>query len=260
MRIPRFRVPDFSSLSDRLARFGGLFLRGKSAPRTAPVPAAPGEKAKARLNGYLDDYVFFAAALLDLFEAAQERPYLEQASRLMDSALRHFWDDEAGGFFFTSDDHEALIVRSKPAFDGSIPSGNSVAVMTLLRLAHHLDRNDYRERAEACLRLFAEPMRSQPFGFANLLAAVDFYADGPLEIAVVGDADAAETRALLARLRGRYLPNRTLVLLDPADPTPRPALLEGKHAVGGKPTVYVCRNRTCSPPATEWDDIARLLA
>ncbi|HSP98151.1 MAG TPA: thioredoxin domain-containing protein [Candidatus Dormibacteraeota bacterium] len=214
----------------------------------------------ARLNGYLDDYVFFAAALLDLFEAVQERTYLTQAARMMDSALRHFWDDAAGGFFFTSDDHETLIVRSKPAFDGSIPSGNSVAVLTLLRLAHYLDRHDYRERAEACLRLFAEPMRAQPFGFANLLAAVDFYADGPLEVAVVGDPQAAATTALLARLRGRYLPNRTLMVLDPADPTPRPALLEGKTAVAGKPTVYVCRHRSCSPPATEWDDIARLLA
>ena len=213
----------------------------------------------AKLNGYLDDYVFFAAGLLDLFEAVQDRAYLDDAARLIDSALAHFWDGEAGGFFFTSDDHETLIVRSKPAFDGSIPSGNSVAVMTLLRLAHHLDRDDYRQRAEACLRLFASPMRAQPFGFANLLAAVDFHSDGPLEIAVVGDPAEAETSALLARLRSRYLPNRTLRVLDPADPTPRPALLEGKTAVGGRPTVYVCRQRTCSAPATEWNDVERLL-
>jgi uncharacterized protein YyaL (SSP411 family) len=190
----------------------------------------------------------------------QERTYLDDAARLMDSALAHFWDGEAGGFFFTSDDHEALIVRSKPAFDGSIPSGNSVAVTTLLRLAHHLDRDDYRQRAEACLRLFAAPMRAQPFGFANLLAAVDFHADGPLEIAVVGDPASAETAALLARLRARYLPNRTLRVLAPADPAPRPASLQGKTAVAGRPTVYVCRQRTCSAPAREWEDVERLLS
>jgi len=135
-----------------------------------------------------------------------------------------------------------------------------VAVMTFLRLAHYLDLNDYRERAETCLRLFAEPLRAQPFGFATLLAAVDFHARGPFEIAVVGDPTSADTGALLARLRARYLPNRTLLVLDPADPTPRPALLEGKTAVDGRPTVYVCRNRTCSPPATAWGDIERLLA
>ncbi len=214
----------------------------------------------AKLNGYLDDYVFVAAALVDVFEAVQDRRYLDRAVRLMDSALAHFWDAEAGGFFFTSDDHEALIVRSKPGFDGSIPSGNSVAALTLLRLADHLDRDDYRERAETILRLFAEPMRAQPFGFAHLLAAVDYYSDGARQIAVVGDPAAADTADLLARIRRTYVPNRQLLLLDPHDPTPRPALLAGKEARDGLPTVYVCHRRTCSPPATDWQDIAPLLA
>ncbi|MDX2167379.1 MAG: thioredoxin domain-containing protein [Deltaproteobacteria bacterium] len=213
----------------------------------------------AKLNGYLDDYVFLAAAQIDLFEATQRRHHLDGAARLMNSALTHFWDDAAGGFFFTSDDHEALILRSKAAYDGSIPAGNSVAALTLLRLAHYLDRADYRERAEAVLRLFAAPMQSQPFGFANLLAAVDFHADGPREIAVIGDPAAPETAALLARIRAVYIPNRTLVVLDPDDPAPRPALLEGKTAIGGRPTVYVCHRMTCSPPATTWEELAVLL-
>ncbi|MGD9762156.1 MAG: thioredoxin domain-containing protein [Candidatus Binatia bacterium] len=213
----------------------------------------------AKLNGYLDDYAFLAAALLDVFEATQERRYLHAAARVMDSTVAHFWDEEGGGFFFTSDDHESLIVRSKPAFDGSIPSGNSIAAMTLLRLAHYLDRPDFRTRAETILRLFAEPMRAQPFAFANLLAAVDFRADGPREIAIVGDPRAADTTALLSKLRQRYLPNRTLWVLDPADPSARPALLEGKTQRGDQPTVYVCRQMTCSPPATEWQEVAKLL-
>jgi uncharacterized protein YyaL (SSP411 family) len=213
----------------------------------------------AKLNGYLDDYAFFVAALLDVFEATQARRYLAAAVRLADVMIAHFWDAADGGFFFTSDDHEALIVRTKPAFDGSIPSGNSVAAMDLLRLHHYTDNARYRERAEAVLRLYAEPMRSQPFGFANLLAAVDFHADGPREIAVVGDPHAAETAALLAHIRRTYVPNRTLIVLDPADPSPRPALLAGKTARDGKPTVYVCRRMTCSAPATDWPEIAALL-
>jgi uncharacterized protein YyaL (SSP411 family) len=213
----------------------------------------------AKLNGYLDDYAFVAAALVDVFEATQDRRHLAEAERLVDALLGHFWDDETGGFFFTSDDHEALIVRSKPAFDGSIPSGNSVAAMTLLRLHHYVGRTDYRERAESILRLFTVPMRSQPFGFANMLAAVDFHADGPKEVAVVGDPAADETRALLARIRRTYLPNRTLMVLDPRDPAPRPPLLEGKRAVGGQPTVYVCQHMTCSAPATTWETVVPLL-
>ena len=213
----------------------------------------------AKLNGYLDDYAFVAAGLLDLFAAVQDRRHLEAARRLMDSTLAHFWDDAGGGFFFTSDDHEVLIVRSKPAFDGSIPSGNSVAAMNLLRLYHHTGHAEYLQRAEAVLRLFAEPMRAQPFGFANLLAAVDFYASGPREIAVVGDPASPETAALLARIRATHVPNRTLTVLDPRDPSPRPALLEGKGPIDGQPTVYVCHRMTCSPPATRWEEIAPLL-
>ncbi len=213
----------------------------------------------AKLNGYLDDYAFVTAALLDVFAAVQDRRHLESARRLMDSTITHFWDEVAGAFFFTSDDHEALIVRSKPAFDGSIPSGNSVAAMNLLRLYHYTGTAEDLRRAEAVLRLFAEPMRAQPFGFANLLAAVDFHADGPREIAVVGDPAAPETAALLARIRATYLPNRTLTVLDPRDPAPRPPLLEGKGQIGGQPTVYVCHRMTCSPPATRWEEIEPLL-
>ena len=213
----------------------------------------------AKLNGYLDDYAFFTAALLDVFEAAQERRYLEAATRIVDTMLAHFWDAAAGGFFFTSDDHEALIVRSKPSFDGSIPSGNSVAALTLLRLYHYTGHAAYLERAEAVLRLFGDAMRAQPFGFANLLSAVDFYAAGPREIVVVGDTSSPRTTALLRRIRATYLPNRTLMVLDPRDPAPRPPLLEGKEAVGGQPTVYVCHHMTCSPPATQWEEVEPLL-
>jgi uncharacterized protein len=213
----------------------------------------------AKLNGHLDDYAFFTAALLDVFEAVQDRRYLSAAVRLMESTLAHFWDAAAGGFFFTSDDHEALIVRSKPSFDGSLPSGNSVAAMNLLRLHHYTGNAAFRERAEAVLRLFAEPMRSQPFGFSNLITAVDFHANGPREIVVVGAAAAPPTAALLARIRAAYVPNRTLMVLDPNDRSPRPPLLQGKGQVDGKPTVYVCHRMTCSPPATSWDAVKGLL-
>jgi uncharacterized protein YyaL (SSP411 family) len=213
----------------------------------------------AKLNAHLDDYAFFTAALLDVFEAVQDRRYLDAAHRLMQSTIAHFWDSAGGGFFFTSDDHETLIVRSKPSYDGSIPSGNSVAAMNLLRLYHYSGDAAYRERAESMLRLFGDAMRAQPFGFATMLGAVDFDADGPREIAVVGYAGAAETAALLRRIRAAYIPNRTLMVLDPRATAPRPPLLEGKGQVGNRPTVYVCHRMTCSPPATQWEAVEPLL-
>ena len=105
----------------------------------------------AKLNGYLDDYAFYALALIDVFEAVQDRAYLDSARSLCDSMIEHFWDEGGGGFFFTSNDHEELIVRSKPAFDGSIPSGNSVAAHVLLRLYHHTSDARYLELGEKLL-------------------------------------------------------------------------------------------------------------
>jgi uncharacterized protein YyaL (SSP411 family) len=211
----------------------------------------------AKLNGYLDDYAFFVAALLDVFELVQDRRYLDRAVALTDSLIAHFWDMGAGGFFFTSDDHEALIVRSKPAFDGSIPSGNSVAARNLLRLYHYTEKAGYLEHAETLLRLYAGPMREQPFGFANMLCAVDFYTQKPREIVVVGPPAAGA--ALLQRIRTTYLPNRTLSVVDPSRGEALPSLLQGKGELDGKPTVYVCHNMTCSAPVTEWAELEPLL-
>jgi uncharacterized protein YyaL (SSP411 family) len=211
----------------------------------------------AKLNAYLDDYAFFVAALLDAFELVQDRRYLERARTLADSMLAHFWDVSAGGFFFTSDDHEALIVRSKPAFDGSIPSGNSVAARDLLRLYHYTEKADYLERAEALLRLYAASMHEQPFGFANMLCAVDFYVQKPREVVVV--TAAADGRELLQRIRRTYVPNRTLTVVDPSRGEPLPSVLQGKGQLDGKPTAYVCHNMTCSAPVTQWAELEPLL-
>ena len=214
---------------------------------------------KAKLNAYLDDYAFLAAGLLDLFEVTQEASHLARARQLADILLERFWDERSGGFFFTSSDHEELLVRSKPAFDGSIPSGNSVAARTLLRLHHLTGEAIYLERAEQLLRLFFARMREQPFGLAHMLGALDFFLRKPKEIVVVGAAGAPERRDILDRLRRRYLPNLVLRAVDPASGEPLPALLQGKGQIDGKVTVYVCEAMTCSPPATTWAEVERLL-
>jgi hypothetical protein len=216
-------------------------------------------EGSGRLNAHLDDYAFFVAALLDVFETFQDPSHLEQAILLAEAMLRHFWDAEHGGFFFTSDDHEALIVRSKPSFDGSIPAGNAVAVRNLLRLHCYTGNAVYLDRAEATLRLFAEPMRQQPFGFATLLGALDFHTQRPYEIAVVAPPGTPETGLLLEQIRRVYLPNRTLRVFDSASTAARPPWLAGKGLLDGHPTVYVCHNMTCSLPVTTWPELEPLL-
>jgi uncharacterized protein YyaL (SSP411 family) len=217
---------------------------------------------QARFNGYLDDYAFFVAALIDLYEATFERSYLDRAVELTGILLTRFWDEQEGGFFFTSSDHETLISRSKSAFDGSVPSGNSVAAFNLLRLSYLTENQEYLLKAERILRLFYDAMEQNPFGFSNMLCALDFFLRRPKEIVLLGDKNAASTRELLAQIHGVFVPNKTLLCVEPQSQSgslQMPALLAGRTQVDGKLTAYVCHNFTCSLPETEWGGLRALL-
>ena len=214
----------------------------------------------AKILGYLDDYAFLAAGLLDLFEASVNRVHLDRAVELAGIMLHEFWDEAGGGFFYTGRSHEQLIAQSKPIFDGSIPSGNAVATQVLLRLYHYTGKEDYLKRAERVLRAYYNAMENQPFGFAHMLAALDFYLEKPKEIVLVGDNKDRETGELLTKIHSLYLPNMTLQLASPDDSLEKiSSLLAGKKQFDGKPTVYVCHNFTCSRPVVEWEELKPLL-
>jgi uncharacterized protein YyaL (SSP411 family) len=215
---------------------------------------------QAKLLGYLDDYAFVAAGLLDLYESTLERANLQRSIELADTMIREFWDDIDGAFFYTGKSHKALISRTKPAFDGSVPSGNAVATQILLRLYYYTGKEDYLKRAEKTLRIYYDAMEQQPFGFAHMLSALDFYLEKPREIVLVAKREERADIELTRKINSLYLPNKTLQALDPDVPPEKVSpLLEGKGQVGGKPTVYVCHQFTCSPPVTDWNKLEELL-
>ena len=215
----------------------------------------------ARHNAYLEDYAQLAGAMIDCYEASQDAEYLARARMLADVILERFLDREKGGFYFTSDDHEALITRSKAAFDGSTPSGNSAAVMALLRLHGYTGGERYRVEAERTLRLFREFIEKQPFGFSHMLEAVDLYQRGPVEVVLVGDRNAAEIAEWIERLGILYVPNLALFIADPAGANGGfvPEQVRDKRQVDGKVTAYVCREHTCSPPITSFKELEKEL-
>ena len=215
----------------------------------------------AKYNGFLDDYAFFIAALLDLFELTQEQEYLNQASAFAYTTLQQYWDDRHDGFFFTPRDHERLLHRPKSAQDHSIPSGVSVNVNNFLRLFSLTERVDFREPAIKVMRIYRKEMEENPFGFTNLLSSVDAFLEGFREVVIVGDPELEETRELLRRIRKAYQPNKVHCIVQPGQALPEnaPEMLKDKEQIDGKPTVYVCRNFVCSPPVTAWDDLEPLL-
>jgi uncharacterized protein YyaL (SSP411 family) len=216
---------------------------------------------RAKLNGYLDDYTFVANALIDVYEATGMRRYLERARELTDIVLAQFWAQDGRGLYVTSHDHEVLVTRPLSGTDQSIPSGASQAVVALLRLDAYLAIPAYRGVAEHLFTLFGRAMEDNPFGYASLLCALDFYHQGPAEIVVVAPRGHRDARALLRAIQRVYIPNRTLTRVDAdrADGAAVPAPARGKPAIDGRPTAYVCRRFTCSPPVTDPDALLALL-
>ncbi len=218
----------------------------------------------AKLNAYLDDYAFLTAAYLDLYEATFDLAWLEEARRLAALTHEHFLDEKEGGYFFVSDDHEALIVRTKAPYDGVIPSGNSEYARNLLRLSVLTGETALRDRAAELIRKFKGPMEGSPRGFANMLCVVDFLLGSPKEIAIVGSPADPGTAELLVEVHRAYLPNKVIAGFDPAAASAKGIgakipLLDGKGLIDGKPAAYVCENYTCRKPVHRAEDLRALL-
>ena len=216
-------------------------------------------KGRARLTGYLNDYAFFTEGLINLYEATFDRKWLDEAVALTDTAIKYYYDEKDGAFFFIADDAEKLLVRSKQPHDGAIPSGNSVQAMNLLRLAVLFNRADYRKKAESIFRAFASQVEQSPSAFERLLCAVDFYHDRVKEIAIVGDPASTDTAALIQTVYERYLPNKVVVGAADAQPESTIPLLKGKRRLNGRSTAYVCEHYRCKLPVTNAQDLAKQL-
>jgi uncharacterized protein len=208
---------------------------------------------QGRLNGYLDDAAWLATALLDAFEATAHRWYLDQARVVTESLLSHFWDDNGGGCFFTSHDHERLLERMKTSTDGAVPSGNALSASVLLRLFSFTGEERYYERASGILKVFHTVMEQNPYSSAALLCALDWWLAGPKEIIILGPREHSVTQAMLTMVQQRYIPNRVVLTVEDAVSTGLSdlPLMQGKRQIGGRPTAYVCHRQTCSPPVTE---------
>ncbi len=216
---------------------------------------------RARLKGYLEDYAMVAAALLDVYEATFTRRFLDEARGLADEMLRLFWDEGLGGFYDTGSDHERLIVRPRNLFDNAVPCGSSVAIETLLRLHVLTGEPAYESRALVALGPLADLMRKYPGGFGRFLAAHDFNLGPVTEIALVVPRDGDGLEALANEVFGRYLPNRVVAGARDGDAAAAAGipLLEGRAAVDGRATAFVCRNYACELPVTDPDALARQL-
>ncbi len=199
------------------------------------------------IDGFLDDYAFFATALLDLYETSFDAADLQFATRLADRARELFEDPENGGFYSTAAGGADLVMRLKDDYDGAEPSGNSTMALLLLRLSRLTGRDDLRQSAERTLKLFAPRLHEQAAGVPQMMVAHWFSLAKPMEIVLAGDL----SPAILAEIRRRFLP-RAVVMRASEAAIPMPS-------IEGQPTVYVCENFACNLPVTDQSQLGDLL-
>jgi uncharacterized protein YyaL (SSP411 family) len=218
---------------------------------------------EAAIPGHLDDYTFLIHGLLELYETTFEVNYLEKALILNSYLLDHFWDGKNGGFYFTADDGEGLLVRQKEIYDGAIPSGNSIAMLNLLRLGRITANSSLEEKAAAIGRAFVDNVRQAPSAYIQLMIAVDFAVGPSYEVVIAGDRQAAETREMLQAIRSRFIPNKVVVWLPPgpeSSEVKRLAPFTADHEmVQNGATAYVCTNYECQRPVTNTTEMLFLL-
>jgi uncharacterized protein YyaL (SSP411 family) len=213
---------------------------------------------RASLAAYLEDHAFLSEALLVLYEATIETRWFVEARRLADDIVLRFRDADAGGFFDTASDHEALIVRPRSFEDHPIPSGSSSAAHALLRINAVTGDRAYERPAVEVFRLLHQAAGRHPQAFGHLLQAMHFHFSTPREVALVGES----IDELASPVRARFRPTTVLAGMRPGDDEAQEAipLLRGREPVDGRPAAYVCENFACRLPVTEPEELERLLA
>ena len=214
---------------------------------------------EAEIPGFLEDYAFFIWGLIELYEAAYDIRYLEEAVGLAESMLGLFRSDDGGAFYFSGRENEALIARTREAYDGAIPSGNSVAALDLLRLGRLTGRSEFEEAAVEVFKAFSGEITNYPMAHTHMLMALDFLVGPSLEIVIVEGGDREQALELAAPAQRRFNPNKVVLFKPAGDEGRRLSALapyvEHMKPMDGRAAVYICQNFACQAPTADPADL-----
>ncbi|MDD1757585.1 MAG: thioredoxin domain-containing protein, partial [Methanotrichaceae archaeon] len=207
----------------------------------------------------LNDYAFMIWGMIELYEALFDPKYLNAALNLNKEMLDRFWDNIQGGLFFMPDDGETIIVRQKGTSDGALPSGNSVAMLNLLRLSHLTGNSELEEKAFDIARAFSRTINQQPLSHTMFMCALDFALGPSIEVVIVGNLEDAETLRMLKALRSKFVPNKAVLLVSGEEIYKVAHFTKGLAQLNGRSTAYVCAGYQCQLPTNEPNKMLELL-
>jgi uncharacterized protein YyaL (SSP411 family) len=217
----------------------------------------------SEVNGFASDYAFYIQGLLDLYEASFDVSRIELALKLQERENELFRDGKNGGYFSSSDRHDALLFRMKEADDMAEPSPNSVTALNLLRIAYLLDRKKAREQAEATLEAFGKQLEAAPSSMPQMLVALSWLRAKPKQIVIAGKLDDPATRGMLREVHRHFVPHELLILADGAAGqqffAARVEFMKSVPQENAQPTAYVCENFVCQLPTADLAQLAKLL-
>ena len=212
--------------------------------------------------GNLDDYAFMIWGLIEFYFATFDTSYLDKAKDLNSTLIEHFWDDLNGGFYFTAEDEEKVLVREKKIYDSAIPSGNSVELLNLMRLARLTENSELEDLVYTMEIAFSEAVQRSPTGHTQFVSGVDFALGPSYSVIIVGDDGSDDTVEMLKTLRGKFIPNTTVIFKDSKKPDKASNIAESikqKNSLNGKATAYVCTKGSCKLPTNDKSEMLILL-
>jgi uncharacterized protein YyaL (SSP411 family) len=204
----------------------------------------------ARHVATLDDYANMCRGGLLLFEATQKREYIATIQSLIDVANRHYWDESAGGYYFTADDADDVITRTKNSLDNATPAGNAVMAEVLARLYHLTGDDDYRSRCESLIAAFSGEAAKNPYHYVTLINAAQFLAEAT-QMIFIGDLEDSQTRDFLAARNRLSIPASVVSVIASGDDLGPGHPAAGKTRIDGRATAYICHGPLCSAPLTD---------
>ncbi|MBN1216154.1 MAG: thioredoxin domain-containing protein [Candidatus Lokiarchaeota archaeon] len=214
---------------------------------------------KAEINAFIDDYVFLIWGLLELYEATLNINYLVKAINLNKELISFFWDSENGGFYFTPKDLKDLIIRQKEIYDGAIPSGNSIAILNLMKLYLITGDKDLMNMIEKMDKLFSKKIQKNPIAYTQYLIGIDYVLGPSYSIVIAGKLENEDTNYIIESIKRKYIPNKSILLKNPMNNILKIDNIKYFNQINGKATAYICINNTCKPATNDLNVILSYL-